>query len=341
MKLLVLGGTGFLGYHVVAEALEAGHEVSTFTRKGEAPLTGAEPLAGDRQGDLGALEGREWDAVLDTFSDPEAVGETAGLLSGSVGAYGFVSGITNYHPDGPAVVDESSPLRREVSGEDEEDPLQERGLAKIRCERVVKEKFDGPALIARTGIMVGPRDPTDRFSWWPERFTRVGDRGGEILAPGDPEREVQFTDARDLARWMVRMLDAKTPGVFNTVGPGRGVSVGRVLDSCRRVAEEAVGAAVGGSEVVWVGEQFLRERLSGVPEEERPLWFPEDQIPFEAVDSSKALAAGLSFRPVEETARDTLNWLRRRPQGQELLAGLSPEFERELLRGWREQLPAR
>ncbi len=339
MKLLVLGGTGFLGYHAVAEALEAGHEISTFTREGEAPLSGVEPLAGDRQGDLGALEGREWDAVLDTFSDPEAVGATAGLLSGSVGAYGFVSGITNYHPDGPAIVDESSPLRRPADGESEEDPLQERGLAKIRCEKAVEEVFDGPVFIARTGIMVGPRDPTDRFSWWPKRFTRTGDGGGEVLGPGEPEREVQFTDARNLAGWMVRMLAAKTPGVFNTVGPGRGISIARVLDSCRRVAEEA-GVAAGGAEITWVGEQFLRERLSGVPEEERPLWFPEDQIPFKAVDSSKALAAGLRFRPVEETVRDTLNWLRSRSQGQELRAGFSPEFEKELLRGWREQRPA-
>lgn len=333
MKLLVLGGTGFLGYHVVAEAVVAGHEVSAFTREGEAPLPKVEPLQGDRYGDLEALEGRTWDAVLDTFSDPEAVLETAKLLSGNVGAYGFISGITNYHPDGPAVVDESSPLRRSPDETvQDDDPLQERGIAKLRCEEAVEEGFGGPVLIARTGIMVGPRDPTDRFSWWPVRFTR----GEEILAPGRPERPVQLTDARDLARWINRMLETATPGTFNTVGPGRDVSISRVLESCRRVAEEA-GGAVGETNITWADEEFLRENLSGVPEEERPLWFPEDQIRFDAVDSSKALAAGLSFRPVEETVRDTLEWVRTRPQQGGLKAGFHPDFERELLRRWREE----
>ncbi len=325
MRLLVLGGTSFLGYHVVAEAVEAGYEVSTFTREGEAPLSGVEPLQGDRERDLDALKGRTWDGVLDTFSDPEAVRETARLLSGNVGAYGFISGITNYHPDGPAVVDETSPLRRAGEG----DPLQERGIAKLRCEEAVQEEFGGPVFIARTGIMVGPRDPTDRFSWWPVRFAR----GGEILAPGHAEREVQFTDARDLARWTVQMLREKEPGTFNTVGPGSGVSLARVLEACRR----AGGGETGETQITWAGKQFLRENLSGVPEEERPLWFPEDQIPFDSVDSSEALAAGLSFRPVEKTARDTLDWVRSRPQGGELRAGFSPEFERELLQSWREQ----
>ena len=328
MKLLVLGGTGFLGYHVAAEAVRAGHEVSTFTREGEAPLPEVEPLQGDRQGNLDALKGRTWDGVLDTFSDPEAVGETARLLSGNVGAYGFISGITNYHPDGPAVVDESSPLRRADEG-DEGDPLHERGIAKIRCEEAVTEEFEGSVFIARTGIMVGPRDPTDRFSWWPARFAR----GGEVLAPGRAEREVQFTDARDLARWVVEMLGENKAGTFNTVGPGSGVSLARVLEACRL----AGGEEAGETRVTWAGEQFLRESLSEVPEEERPLWFPEDQIPFDSVDSSKALAAGLSFRPVEDTARDTLGWIRSRPQGQGLQAGFSPEFEKELLQSWKEQ----
>ena len=331
MKLLVLGGTGFLGYHVVAEAVEAGHEVSTFTREGDAPHPEVEPLRGDRNGDLDALKGRTWDGVFDTFSDPGAVRETARLLSGNVGAYGFVSGITNYHPDGPAVVDETSPLRR-PDERVENDPLQERGIAKIRCEEAVTEEFGGPVFIARTGIMVGPRDPTDRFSWWPVRFAR----GGDILAPGEAGREVQFTDARDLARWDVEMLAEARHGTFNTVGPGYGIPLSQVLEACRRVAEEETGATAGEARATWAGEQFLRERLSEVPEEERPLWFPEDQIPFDSVDSSKALAAGLAFRPVEDTARDTLNWIRTRPQGQKLRAGFSPDFERELLQSWRE-----
>lgn len=334
MKLLVLGGGGFLGYHAVAEAVRMGHEVSTFNREGEAPLDGVEALKGDRKDDLSALRGRTWDAVIDTFSDPEAVGETARLLSGSVGAYGYVSGISNYHPDGPAVVDEDSPLRRADENLDD-DPLQERSIAKLRCEAAVRDGFSGPVLISRVGIMVGPRDPTDRFSWWPVRFAKALAEGGEVLAPGDPDRPVQFSDARDIAAWMVRMIESGRAGTFNAVGPGWDVSLSRVLEACREVAlEEAGGKEARDTSVTWAGEKFLRENLLDVTEEERPLWFPEDQIPFEAVDSSRALAAGLRFRPVEETARDTLAWICSRPRGPELQAGFAPAFEAELLRRW-------
>ena len=333
MNLLVLGGGGFLGYHVVAGALATGHEVTTFNREGEAPLEGVEALKGDRQEDLSALRGRTWDAVLDTFSDPDAVGASAGLLSGSVGAYGYVSGISNYHPDGPAVVDEDSPVRR--ADEELDDPLQERSVAKLRCEAAVRERFSGPVLISRVGIMVGPRDPTDRFSWWPVRFARALAGGGEVLAPGDPDRPVQFSDARDIASWMVRMLESGSAGTFNAVGPGLDAPLAGVLDACRRVAGEE-----GGSDevrVTWAGEKFLRDNLYEITEEERPLWFPEDQIPFKTVDSSKALAAGLRFRSVEDTARDTLAWVRSRPRGPELRAGFTPAFEDGLLRRWNQR----
>ncbi len=224
--------------------------------------------------------------MLDTFGDPEVVGETARLLAGSAGTYGFVSGTSNYHPDGPPVVDEDAPLRR--PGEREDDPLQERSIAKISCEAAVRDGFSGEVLIVRPGIMVGPRDPTDRFSWWPVRFAR----GGEVLGPGDPDRLARFTDARDLALWMVRMLDVGLSGTFNVVGPGREVTISEVLDECRRASDGRAGSA----RTTWVGERFLREQLTEVPEEERPLWFPEDQIPFRTVDSSRALAAGLRFR---------------------------------------------
>lgn len=336
MKLLVLGGGGFLGYHVAAEALGMGHEVTTFNREGEAPLDGVDALQGDRQHDLSALRGRTWDGVLDTFSDPDAVGEAARLLSGSAGAYGYVSGISNYHPNGPTVVDEDAPLRSE--NDELDDVLQERSIAKLRCEEAVKN-FSGPVLISRVGIMVGPRDPTDRFSWWPVRLARALADGSEVLAPGEPDRPVQFSDARDIAAWMVRMLEAKNSGTFNTVGPGRSISLAEVLDACRDAAREAAGPRDGAENVrvTWADEEFLRQRLSDVAEEERPLWFPEDQIPFEVVDSSRALAAGLRFRPAVETARDALSWINTRPQGPELRAGFGPEFENELLRRWRER----
>ena len=159
------------------------------------------------------------------------------------------------------------------------------------------------------------------------------------MAPGEVSRPVQFTDVRDLARWINRMLDSATPGTFNTVGPGRDVTLVQVLEACRRAGDEESGGNTGEARVTWADEQFLRDSLTGVTEEERPLWFPEDQIPFDAVDSSKALAAGLSFRPVEETARDTLEWMRFRLRYQDLKAGFSPEFEHGLLQRWREQHP--
>ena len=330
---MVLGGGGFLGYHVVAEALQLGHEVSTFNREGKAPLARVEALEGDRQVVLTALRGRSWDAVLDTFSDPDAVEETARLLSGSVGAYGYVSGISIYHPDGPPVVDEDAPLRRPGDAA-ENDLLQERSIAKIHCEEAASRYFSGPVVTTRVGIMVGPRDPTDRFSWWPVRLARALADGGEILAPGDPKRPVRFSDARDIAAWMVGMLDAGTSGTYNAVGPRRDVPIAKVLDACRIAANGEGGEEAGSVEMAWVAEEFLREQLRETPEEERPLWFPEDQIPFEKVDSSRALAAGLTFRPVYGTARDTLARVRSRPGGPELGAGFSADVERQPLNRW-------
>lgn len=334
MKLLVLGGGGFLGFHMAAEAVRAGYTVTTFNRDGKSELGGVEALAGNRRGDLSALAGRSWDAVIDTFSDPEAVAQTAELLSGSVGAYGFVSGISIYHPDGPDVVSEHAPLRREGDPAGD-DPLQERSLLKLACERALKERFTGPLFIVRPGIMVGPRDPTDRFTWWPMRFARALQDGAPVLAPGDPDRPVQFTDARDLAAWTVRSLeprDGPLTGTFNAVGPGRRERLQDVLTACLQAAKDVSGAS-GDPELVWADENFLSERLAGVEEEARPLWFPEPQIPFAAVDSSKALAAGLRFRPSYETARDTLLW--RQEQGENLQAGFSAAQEAELLEAWR------
>ena len=336
MKLLVLGGTGFLGYHMVAEALALGHQVTTFNRQGESDFAEVEALKGDRKGDLSALEGRTWDAVVDTFSDPDAIADTAKLLADSVSAYGFVSGISNYHPDGPDVVDEDAPLRREGDAL-EDDPLQERSLQKLACEAALKEHFPGRLLVMRPGIMVGPRDPTDRFTWWPIRFLRALKGETSVLAPGDAGRTVQFTDVRDLAAWFVCSLDpAQTlTGTYNGVGPGREETLRDVLAACLQAAKEVADDSTKDIDLIWADEDFLRDQLSDVEEEARPLWFPEDQIPFKKVDSAKALAAGLRFRSTYETAKDTLVW--RRGQDNELQAGFSPEFEAELLEAWQQR----
>lgn len=329
VQLLVLGGGAFLGRHAVRAALDAGHDVTVFSRSGGSPVDGVEVLTGDRQGDLSALHGREFEAVLDTFSDPDAVAATASLLSGSVGAYGYVSGMSVYHPTGPRVAGAGDPVRREGEADDD-DPLQERSLAKLGAETAVAEHFAGPAPVFRVGVMVGPHDPSDRFTWWPVRLARAlaGDADRTVLAPGDPARVVQYSDARDIAAFAVAVLARRDEGVFDTVGPGRAQPLSAVLDACLRAA----GGAPGDVDWAWAGERYLREGLRDLEEEARPLWFPEDQIPQDAIDSSAAIAAGLRFRPAEDTARDVLAWLR--DEGRtELAAGLDPEFERALVAG--------
>ncbi|WP_433783975.1 hypothetical protein ACQPX6_27815 [Actinomycetospora sp. CA-101289] len=326
MRLLVLGGGGFLGFHVAAEALRAGHDVTVASRSGEAPLDGVEALAVDRYGDLSPLEGRTFDAALDTFSDADAVGRAAELLSGAVGAYGYVSGMSVYHPDGPAVPRAGDPVRREGEAADD-DPLQERSLAKLAAEDALGV-FDGPVSVLRVGIMVGPRDPSDRFTWWPVRLARAlaGEASRTVLAPGDPSRAVQYSDARDIAAFAVHALASGHDGTFDTVGPGRAQPLAAVLDACL----EAVGGRPGDVTWAWAGEDALRTALRDVEEEARPLWFPEDQIPQDAIDSSAALAAGLRFRPALDTARDVLAWHRERG-APELAAGFDATREAELV----------
>lgn len=326
MRLLVLGGGGFLGYHAVVEALAAGHEVSVLSRSGSAPVDGVEVLTGDRMGDLSSLRDREWDGAFDTFNDTRpgapAIAETARLLSGSVAAYAYVSGMSVYAPSGPSVPDESGPVRR-AGVEPDTDVLQERSLAKLAGEAAVTEHFDGVALFPRVGIMVGPR--TERYTWWPVRIAGAvaGTLPRTVLLPGDPDRAVQYSDARDIARWVLTMLEDGRGGTFNTVGPGRGDTLRTVVAAC--VA--AVDADDSAVELVTVADEgYLRDSLTDVEEEERPLWYPEDQIPQEAIDSSAALAAGLVFRP----AADTLAWARQAGE-----AGLTDSFldrEQALLR---------
>ena len=332
MRLLVLGGGGFLGFHAVTAALATGAQVSVLSRSGSSPHEDVEVLHGDRTGDLGVLRGREWDAVLDTFTDPSpgapAVRATAELLSGSVGVYGYVSGMSVYAPRGPDRPDERGPVR-EAGAQPADDPLQERSLAKLAAERAVTEAFADPVLLPRVGIMVGPRDPSHRFTYWPLRLAGAltGDGARSVLAPGDPDRPVQYSDARDVAGWIVALLAAGRGGVFNTVGPGREETLREVLTACLRAA----GGAPGDVDLTWVGEDFLRSRLTDVGEESRPLWYPEDQIPQLAIDSSAALAAGLTFRPAEDTARDTLTWARAEAPGEGLDTLGSTERERALL----------
>jgi 2'-hydroxyisoflavone reductase len=319
----------------VAAALDAGHDVTVFSRSEKSSFDGVEVIAGDRTDDLSALRGRQWDAALDTFTDSspgaDAIRASASLLSGAVGVYGYVSGMSVYAPSGPAWPDESAPVRRQ-GVEPDDDPLQERSLAKLAAEAVLAEVFDGEVLLPRVGIMVGPRDPSHRFTYWPTRIAAAlaGDRGPRVLGPGDPGRAVQYTDARDIAAWMVAMLAEGRGGVFNTVGPGRPDTLVEVLGACLRAA----GGTADDVEPVWVDEDFLRSRLTDLEDERRPLWYPEDQIPQEGIDSSAAVAAGLTFRTAEQTARDTLAWARDDGSDDVLDTDAFAARERALLDAW-------
>ena len=314
MKLLVLGGTRFLGRHVVSAALAGGHEVALFTRGRTSPdlFPEAEHLRGDRDGDLRALEGRAWDVVVDTSGFvPRVVGASAELLAPAVERYVFVSSVSVY-ADYAEPRSEGDPLATL------EDPFTEEyvgpayGGLKALCEAVVERELPGRALVVRPGLIVGPDDPTDRFTYWPRR----AQRGGEILAPEPPERPVQFVDVRDLAEWTLRAAEAGETGAFNATGRPGEISFTALLQAC------------GAEDVTWVDEAFLVEH--GVAEwMDLPLWIsPVDEglRCFQLVDVSRALAAGLTFRPLAETVRDVPEWTGK--------AGLTAEHEVELLAAW-------
>lgn len=324
MRLLVLGGTVFLGRHLVEEALARGHEVTLFNRGRHNPelFPEAEKLRGDRDGDLQALRGRRWDAALDTSGNlPGAVWASAELLADAVEHYTLVSTLAVYR-DFPRVagLDEDAPLHAEPAGAGPPSP-ETAGPQKAACERAARAAIPGRVLAVRAGLLAGPNDPTDRFTAWPRRVAR----GGEVLAPAGPGLPVQLVDARDLAGWMLDMVQAGRTGAFNATGPVHPLTLGEVLETCREVS---------GSDArfTWADERFLLE--NGVaPRMELPLWMPG--APGAAtVRCDRALAAGLAFRPLAQTVADTLAWDAGRPPAPGRRAGLEPEREARLLQAW-------
>jgi 2'-hydroxyisoflavone reductase len=275
-----------------------------------------EQLRGDRDGDLSALAGRSWDAVVDPSGYvPRVVRASAELLRGSVGHYVFVSSISVYAWPLPPAADESAPIaplaeETEVVDGDSYGPL------KARCEDVVREVFPGAHTNVRAGLIVGTHDPSGRFTYWPMRLAR----GGRALAPGDPGRQVQFVDVRDLAAWMVEAAARGVAGDFNATGPAERLSMGDLLEACAR-------AGAPDAELVWAPNAFLAEH--GVQEWiELPLWLEHET--FMQLDARKAVAAGLRFRPLAETVADTLTWAEADPAPL-AQAGLAPEKEAALL----------
>jgi 2'-hydroxyisoflavone reductase len=290
MRLLVLGGTVFLGRHLVASALARGHEVTLFNRGISDPglFPDVERLTGDRDGGIGPLRGRRWDAVVDTSGYvPRVVRQSAELLRDTAGVYAFVSSVSVYPLQGDAR-SESGPVERMDDLASEDVPAHY-GALKARCEEVVAECFRDRALLVRPGLIAGPYDPTGRFTYWAQRLAR----GGEVLGPGGPDRVVQFIDARDLAAWMLDMVLAGSGGVFNATGPARRLTLGELLSRCE-------------GPVTWVTDEFLLEH--GVrPYTELPLWLPPSIGTLDA-PIDRALAAGLRHRDLDETIRDTRAW---------------------------------
>jgi 2'-hydroxyisoflavone reductase len=324
MRLLVLGGTVFLGRHLVEAALASGHEVTLFNRGQTNPdlFPEVEKLRGDRQSDLSALEGRRWDAAIDVHGRmPRVVRPVAELLADAVDHFTFVSSISAYGEEFPVGMDESFPTA-EFAEDMDEDDLANYGPCKAECERIALAAFPDRSFVPRPGLIVGPHDPTDRFTYWPRRVAA----GGHVLAPGEPERQVQIVDGRDLADWIVRMVEAGATGPYNATGPDFPLTMGRMLKTCGSVSGND-------AELVWVSDEFLL--AEGVGQwMELPLWLAEPETEgLLAVDVSKAVDSGLSFRPLEATVRDTLAW---RGDGDRSDAvGLAPEREAALLEKWR------
>lgn len=328
MRVLVLGGSAFVGRNVVEVALERGHQVSVFNRGRTNPglFPGAEQLTGDRDGDLSRLEGRSFDAVVDTCGYvPRVVRASAELLAPRVERYLFVSSLAVY--DDLPRLDETSPTLR-LDDPASEDVDTEYGALKVACEEVVADAFPNRAIVVRPGLIVGRYDYTGRFAYWPHRVAR----GGEVLAPGRPETRVWFIDARDLAAWTLGMAERGLTGTFNATGPADPVSMAGLLEQCRQVS----GAEAS---FTWLSDEFL-ETHGVVAYSELPLWIPAREG-YPEIDLSRAQAAGLSFRPLVETIRDSLalsggyderiveSTGRARPR-----AGLDSERERELLALW-------
>ena len=337
LRILILGGTGFTGPYQVRYALSRGHKVATFNRgkshPGELPSE-VEQLIGDRNGQLDALKGRTWDVVIDNPTTlPVWVRDAAQILKGNVNRYVFTSTISVYQ-DSKTGPDENAPLQSYEGADPYKETLESMkangfklyGPLKVLSEKEAEKWFPGKALIIRPGLIVGPRDESDRFTYWPVRI----DRGGEVLAPGKPQDSVQYIDGRDLAEWTIRMAENGETGIYNATGPAKPLGVGEMLD-------EIKAAEKSNATFTWANEEFLTQQKVE-PWSDMPVWAgKESGIAKTRID--KALAKGLTFRSLAETARDTLAWFKSLPQDRQskLRAGLTPEREAEVLAAWKKR----
>jgi 2'-hydroxyisoflavone reductase len=328
-SILILGGTAFLGPQVVEAAKAHGHTVTLFNRGKTNPqlFPELEKLHGDRNGDVKALEGRKWDAVVDTSGyTPKQVKLSAETLAPNIGHYVFISSISVYADPLPAHSDESAktavladPTVEAVTGETY-------GGLKFLCEQAAESAMPGKTTNIRPGLIVGPGDGSDRFTYWPARL----DRGGEVLCPGTGEDPGQVIDARDLGLWIVRVIEDGTTGVFNAAGPEKKLTMRELIAA----SKEAAGKE---ATLTWVDTDFL-EKQGVAPWMELPVWTGGD-LGFATVNAEKAIAKGLTFRPILDISRDTLAYWRSLPEERRAKprAGLAPDKEAAVLKAWHER----
>ena len=338
MKILIIGGTKFVGRHLVRAALENDHEVTIFHR-GNHPagdLGDVEKILGDRNFDLDALANRKWDAVVDMCGYlPQWVESSAKALKDSVPKYVFISSISAYSDLSSPDFDESTALATLTPGQNERfaeiDPKGDfvakdlgemYGALKVLCEEEVLKTFPDNHLIIRPGLIVGEYDFTDRFTYWVMRAAK----GGKVLAPGNPDAFVQFIDAKDLAEWIVHLIERDETGIYNAVNKPFELTFGRMLEEIKAVSESD-------AEFTWVSDKFLDEN-DVAPWSDMPLHLPESLANMETANVDAAYAKGLTSRNLKDTIRDTLNW--RKTVDDEMKAGISAKLEKELLKTWRE-----
>ncbi len=323
MKTLILGGTRFVGRYLVTLSQARGDTLTLFNRGKSNPglFPEVETVHGDRARDLSQLAGRKWDIVIDTCGYfPRLVGMSARALKDSVGRYVFISTISVYADFSKPGMDETGLLAKIQDETIEAITEESYGPLKVLCEQAVQELYGERALIVRPGLVVGPHDPSDRFTYWPVRVAR----GGEVLAPDRPEAPTQFIDVRDLDAFILEAAAQGMAGVFHATGEM--IGMGPVLETCKQVS---------GSDAAfrWAPVEFL-EQHGVAPWSDLPAWIPDrgKEAGAARLDVSKARAAGLKYRPLEETVRDTLLWAQALPPDHKWRAGLSPEREQELLR---------
>jgi 2'-hydroxyisoflavone reductase len=326
MKILILGGTAFLGKHLVEAALHRGHDITTFNR-GKTNISlfpEVEKLYGDRDGDLAELAGEKWDVVIDTSGYvPRIVNKSVEALRDSVDRYIFISSVSVYRNFSKVGIDEADATGVLADESTETVNGDTYGPLKVLCENKIEQAMPGRSLVIRPGIIVGPDDPNDRFTYWPDRISR----GGKIIVPGSPQRRIQIIDVRDLSEWIIRMAEQKKTGVYNAGGPQNPLTMQQIVEACD-----------ANKEYIWIEDEFLLEKEVTVFTE-LPLWLPESDeqwTGFFQFNTQKAIDAGLTFRPLTETIEDTLVWSQQR-EGP-LKVGIDPDKEQDIIAHYKRKI---